>query len=447
MEQHITLFFILFSQASATAFLCLHTAKDSLKIPFGRALLAYLSAITGFSALYAFIPPLSVWNVAIVSVSIILGWVYLCFVSTADKGKLFFILTISVTHLLLCNTVWILLIDAARSLGDFYSATSYYDILFLGIALFSFLPLFSKYLQTLWSNAKRLTNIPWYRLSLIPLTFCLIYVALYLLRSFGYNDSLTEHIVMVTVTICFFTTTSQLTFALRRAAQAARYEQTLRLAERQIKLQSARMEELAAHRDEIRRIRHDIRQHINVIHALLAEKKPENAMEYIGQVLEETSELPPVVFCENEAVDSILRHYQHLAAQNGAHTEISVMLAKHPGVRDTDLCVLLGNLLENAIEACTKNGNAPHGKVELQVRTEGGRILISLNNTYNGEIRQNGDGVFLSTKDNSMGLGLTSVKSIAEKYKGWARFQHRGNLFTSEVLLYTGDDNTATEQA
>ena len=106
-------------------------------------------------------------------------------------------------------------------------------------------------------------------------------------------------------------------------------------------------------------------------------------------------------------------------------------------VEGTDLCIILGNLLDNALEAV---GNLPVERrlVKLVVRLEKGTLHIMVENPYAGEIMENADGTIKSSKGQGdlHGYGLISVRKTAEKYNGDLVIRHGEGVFRASAILY-----------
>lgn len=137
--------------------------------------------------------------------------------------------------------------------------------------------------------------------------------------------------------------------------------------------------------------------------------------------------------CENDAVDAVARYYLSMAQKTGL---TSVSLALHiPSdtgqVQETDLCIIIGNLLENAVTACR---GREHSFLRMQSRIQYGIMTITMDNSC-PLVCKNPDGSFRSRKTGG-GSGLASILSAAEKYGGGARFEEREHTFCSSVYLY-----------
>ena len=101
------------------------------------------------------------------------------------------------------------------------------------------------------------------------------------------------------------------------------------------------------------------------------------------------------------------------------------------------MCIILGNLLENAVEACQKTEG---GKIELMTRTQGAHLAVMVKNSFNGTVAEE-NGQPVSTKKNSnghgyrRGYGLRSVGAIAARYGGNVFTEWDTGTFTAYVML------------
>lgn len=122
---------------------------------------------------------------------------------------------------------------------------------------------------------------------------------------------------------------------------------------------------------------------------------------------------------KNAAVDSVASYFAPLCRENGIPLAFGLDLPRELPVSEPDLCSVLSNLLENAMEASLKTP-PEHRLVKVSARLHSGHmVLLSVENTYNGKVKEK-DGVFLSSKRPGEGIGLQAVRHIAEKTAGIA---------------------------
>lgn len=104
-------------------------------------------------------------------------------------------------------------------------------------------------------------------------------------------------------------------------------------------------------------------------------------------------------------------------------------------MQDTDLCVLLGNLIDNACSGCM---TLPEDKRRIHLNLlmpNHGSIVFTLDNTFDGQPFQKDNGQFLSTKHEGYGIGLDSVLNIVKRYNGVLKTNTEGEMFCISVVL------------
>ena len=112
----------------------------------------------------------------------------------------------------------------------------------------------------------------------------------------------------------------------------------------------------------------------------------------------------------------------------------SAIYPKYISVTSTDITVLLGNMLENAVEAC-KRDTADRKWIKLRIKPHGqSQLLILVDNTCSAPVTFEA-GIPLSSKRSGRGIGVASIQEIAARYDGMARFEHQDSIFCTSVRL------------
>ena len=178
--------------------------------------------------------------------------------------------------------------------------------------------------------------------------------------------------------------------------------------------------------------RHDLRHHLNVIQALAKEESTE-LQEYLKTLMDG---IPTAAkrYCENQAVNAIVSHYVTICSQKNIALTLDLTVPEeNPNVSDSSLCVIFGNLLENAVEACDRLKDEKRF-IRLQAKLQYEMMVIAMDNSFNGVIRKDGRH-FQSSKREGYGIGLSSISSAAQKAGGDADFHADGKVFLSSVYL------------
>lgn len=186
------------------------------------------------------------------------------------------------------------------------------------------------------------------------------------------------------------------------------------------------------HEAQLRRQRHDLRHQLAAIQQM-ADTHPEQLKEFIFSLLDAIPAAPRT-YCENPAVNAVVSHYAALCQEQGVDVQIRLDLPQRlDGVANGELCVIFGNLLENALEAC---GRMEQGRkfLRLDSQVHYDVLTITMDNSFDGPVRRE-SGVFRSSKRSELGVGLTSIQTVARKHQGNARFEPEDTVFRSSVYL------------
>ena len=198
-------------------------------------------------------------------------------------------------------------------------------------------------------------------------------------------------------------------------------------------MQQQRYENLKASIEEVRQARHDMRHQLNQISALAETGDMEGLKSYLEKNISRIPNLG-IHFCENRAADSVIGYYCALAKREDIPFCAKLDLPQTLPIDEINMCLVLSNLLENALEASIRT--APDRRqIKITAYLHAGRLLlIEVENAYDGEIREK-DGVFQSSKRKGNGVGIQSIQHIAEKSGGASTFTYQNGAFCAKVML------------
>lgn len=183
--------------------------------------------------------------------------------------------------------------------------------------------------------------------------------------------------------------------------------------------------------EEARRAKHDIRHHLNLLASLAADKKYDDLEAYIQRYQKKVPE-NALVYCEHYSLNALLQYFSGLAKQNNVAYSVQIEAPAQFPLPDDTLAVVVGNLLENAVEASAKEEN---GIVTIRAKLEEDCFFLKIVNTFSGKLRKTRDGFYLSSKHEGRGVGLRSVRGLVEEYNGILKISQEDGLFTVSVLL------------
>lgn len=198
-------------------------------------------------------------------------------------------------------------------------------------------------------------------------------------------------------------------------------------------MEGKRYEELRNYMDETRALRHDFRQHILVISQLAGSGNFSELQNYLLQFSEGTDK-SYTGFCENIAVDAVASYYTSSAEAQNTRIEWKLNLPHELPIKESEYCVILGNLLENALKA-VKNLPVKNRYVKvISSLLSDSLIGISVDNPFAGKIKKGKNGLPLSDSEGH-GIGLMSVLNTVKRYRGTMNITEKNKIFSVDIIL------------
>lgn len=186
---------------------------------------------------------------------------------------------------------------------------------------------------------------------------------------------------------------------------------------------------------KLKQLRHDMKNYTIALSELIKNNENKKALEYISS-FSDTLE-PAKIYCNTGilSVDSIVNYKFSRAEEMGISVDSETKIPYNLNLKSNDLVAILGNLLDNAIEASSK---ADTKYIKFLISYDRGTILIVLSNSYNGELKIKDKTYKTTKKDNRAihGIGLKSIKSAVEKYNGEIKVTHTDTEFSVRLLLF-----------
>lgn len=193
------------------------------------------------------------------------------------------------------------------------------------------------------------------------------------------------------------------------------------------------LEIIARTSDRIKSLRHDMKHHINEIRILAGKNDLEGIREYISSMEDFLQTPDEVIESGDVEMDSLLNYMLARARKEQITVQAKVSLSD-AGRHSFDMNIILGNLLENAIEAARQTEEK---KLTVAIKEEKGVLKIHIENSYNGTLIQKGTRFLTTKKEKELhGLGLGSVENVVQKYHGEMEIEKENNMFSVRVLLY-----------
>lgn len=295
-------------------------------------------------------------------------------------------------------------------------------ITLLNLVFFPFIiGFFRKTLRPALSNiSKRDTWI----LCILPLMFMFVNVYAIFSNSFKYFEGTALINIYIFIQISWVASFFVNLLLMKESRKSARLQAENNAIGQMVALQQSSYAQLAENIERTRRQRHDMRFHISVLSGYLREGDYKSLGEYLdeyGQGLEENAIQP---MCRQHTVDILARHFIGEMKYAGASVEVRLDIPPQMGISDAELSVIFGNLLENASNSIALQGQDAFFKAKCYVEND--MLIILMQNSCIEE-----------EKAFKPGIGLNSVKALAEEHGGFAQFDCYDGIFNAHVALKT----------
>ena len=212
-------------------------------------------------------------------------------------------------------------------------------------------------------------------------------------------------------------------FSYKKLQQNFRLSTEISLLEQEEHSLNRYVEEAKTRYDETKSFRHDIRNHIVVVKNLLQSGKLEEAVSYMEDMDDMAEKMSFPCSTNNPVVDILVGNKLGIAKSMGIDVDCSLLLPYPCSLRDIDICIILSNALDNAIQAVKRLDAGREKYIRVSGRIQGDFLMMEIENSFQGK------GAF------KKGTGLSNVKKAAEKYGGAMSIETPENKFVLHVLL------------
>jgi signal transduction histidine kinase len=217
----------------------------------------------------------------------------------------------------------------------------------------------------------------------------------------------------------------------------ANMEFKLEYMNQQVNMQKKQFETLTEATLHVREIRHDLRHQIAAMREYIKKGELAKLNAYLDELSGGISSTVTGIYCKNIAVNSVCGYYVSVAAIEGVDVDVRLDIPEQTGnVSSMDLCVIVGNLLENAIDALRRL-DVGHKYIKARARVANETLSIIVENNFDGRWKKQ-QGTYISSKDDTerrLGLGLQSVNTVCEKYEGFMRIEHEDNIWRVSTIV------------
>ncbi len=246
--------------------------------------------------------------------------------------------------------------------------------------------------------------------------------------SYGFFNSVMFIIIIILSYIIIF-------IAVYSVNKNVELQYKFKITDTQIELQKQNYDTLNKTLENYYSFKHDIRYHMVAIKSMLEAKNYIAAAQYMDKLNKSEIALNVGKLCDNFAIDSFLKYYESIAVKNNIEFTVKANIPQEINVDNLDLSIVLGNCIENCIEAC-KNLDTNHKKyIDIKADIRGLQLIIKIRNSFNGKVVTERDVIRTSKDGQGHGIGLTNVRKVIEKYSGYFKVKYDGNEFEVHIIM------------
>ncbi|MBY0753918.1 GHKL domain-containing protein [Clostridium sardiniense] len=205
-----------------------------------------------------------------------------------------------------------------------------------------------------------------------------------------------------------------------------------------IKEQANYHTELEKHYNDVVKIKHDMNNHNNIISALIKKNEYKKLEDYIRNIDKVFNKINnDILLCDNKIIDAICVSKKAICKKKNINIYFDIEIRNDISVDDLDLCIIYGNLLDNAIEACERIKDDSIKKVikiESRILNDFFMIKVENSNSENVVIKNN---KFITLKHDKKfhGIGLDNVRRSIKKYNGELILKDKKDIFISKLIM------------
>lgn len=212
-------------------------------------------------------------------------------------------------------------------------------------------------------------------------------------------------------------------------------EYKFKIIDTQIELQKQNYKTLNKSLEDYYAFRHDIRHTLLAIKLMLDAENYTDAADYFNRLNEDEIYKNVDVLCKNFTIDSILKHYMSISYKYSIDFRVNANIPQDIHIDNLDLSVVIGNCVENSIEACNNILDNSRKFINLKAEIVGSQLVIKIINSFNGQVKKE-DGIIITSKNgDGHGIGLSNVRKISQKYSGYFNIKYNDNEFEVGIVM------------
>jgi Signal transduction histidine kinase regulating citrate/malate metabolism len=201
---------------------------------------------------------------------------------------------------------------------------------------------------------------------------------------------------------------------------------------KQTKLEIAQLKHVSDTYQALRAWKHDYQNHLDILQTYLEQSNFDEMKKYLSEIRTETGPFMHLYYTEHNLIDAVLSNKLFIAHSKGIEIKSSIFLPKILNIPDPQLCSILSNLLDNAIEA---QDSLTFPFINIMIHQERGMLYIKIENSSNGKYLFKNDQLISIKSSNDHGIGLHQVSKIVEGLGGIINIEPQSESFIVQILI------------
>jgi sensor histidine kinase YesM len=290
-------------------------------------------------------------------------------------------------------------------------------------------------------NIRKNTSFP--RIALIVAVSAAVMLLCFLFLGFASLRGMNIVYEVATIYVVVFVTAAPFLLVFLYDTLSAAYENKLKSAllaqEKEYYFTQCQLMQESA--EQMKAFRHDIKSQLATLKDYSIKGKSEDIEDYLDSLLADIGKSETYSDTGNIAVDSIVNYKLKNVKGNNIKIDLRISIPPTLNVEAVDIVTILGNLLDNALDAVAK---VDEKIIKLDIAFDKGGLFTKIENSFDGEVKYSEEQQILTSKgEDGHGYGLKNIRQSVEKYNGYMKLTHDGNIFSTVVFLYVGDAEEA----
>lgn len=201
-----------------------------------------------------------------------------------------------------------------------------------------------------------------------------------------------------------------------------------------IQAQQEEFQEITVKHEQLREYRHDMRHHLLVLGNILRDCENRHAREYFNTLAQRLEHTENAAYCKNQMINAVLSFHITKAKEIGCVLDTHISIPEKTDIEEVDLCIILSNALENAVNACRKE-DEEHRCIKIKIDYKN-VLTISIKNSCNETVSFDKNGMPKTMPKQGHGIGMRSIANMAQKYGGILKCECADGEFKLNILMF-----------